>query len=227
MNGTPPPATAAGKPVLFEVNLIRDRIDSLRRRRRMQNLSMVGSLLMLLAGGVVAAIAGSHVLHITGQRGALESDRKQLLAERILCNRLDRMRDEAMKEIGFVTPLLTVSRNRIEWSVKLSQFAAAVGPAGGIDKITADSGDIYADPAVDAAPGTPARRIEPAQFTFAVLMPASLGPKLLSFSDDLNATPGFTTKLGPVQIESQDLDSSTDGTVAILHGSCKVGGGRP
>lgn len=221
MNGTHPPPTAAGKPVLFEVNLIRDRIDSLRRRRRMQNLSMAGALLMLLAGGVVAVMAATNLLHMRKLTAVLESDRRALVDARSLCNHLDRLRKDAISEISFVTPLLTVSRKRVEWNVKLDQFATALGTGGGILMVSGNSGDVYSE--ADAAAAA-FRSSDTASLTFAVMMPAAASARLNAFAQMLGSVPGFTTKLGPVQVESIDLDPADVAGAAILRGSCKAGG---
>jgi len=192
----------------------------------MRRLSLVASLLMLVAGGVVGIYATSHVVQIRKQRARLESDRVQLLKERTLCNRLDNMRAEAAREIAFVTPLLNIARRRIEWSGKLEQFAAAVGPNGGIQMLSANSGDVFAETGPDAKVAAHSRT-EPTQFTFAVMMPMSSSTQLNTFAQTLAAMPGFTAKLGPVQTESVELDPQKEGTVAILRGGCKSGGLRP
>jgi hypothetical protein len=224
MNGTPPPAVAAGKPVLFEVNLIRNRIDSLRRRRRMQNLAMVASLVMLLAGGAMAVFAGLHLLQKTKVSAALKSDRMELTSARALCNDLDEKRKVAKREIAFVTPLITVSRKRIEWSVKLEQFSSAVGPTGGVQMLAGNSGDVYTETDPKTATFRPA---EAPQLTYAVLMPASATVRLNSFSQTLNGMTGFASKIGYAQTEAIELDTHDPGAPAVVRGSCKPTGGQP
>lgn len=224
MNGTPPPVVAAGKPVLFEVNLIRDRIDSLRRRRRLQNLSMAASIVMLLAGGAIGVLAGLNLRNTTVQNAALESDRKQLYKARQLCNNLDHLRDEATSEISFVTPLLTVARKRIEWSTKLGQFATAIPQGGGVQMVAGSGGDVYTETLADGKTPVALRSSDLPSFSFAVVIPIESAARLDYFTQALNSLPGFTATLGPVLTESITMDPADGGSAATLRGSCRTGG---
>jgi len=224
MNGTPPPVVAAGKPVLFEVNLIRDRIDSLRRRRRMQNLSVAASLLMLLAGGAIGVVAGMNLTENTRQAAALKSEKSQFADAKLSCKNLDTARDKATEEIAFVTPLLTVAKKRVDWCTKLGQFATAIGPGGGVQMVAGSSGDVYTDPPADAKVAIVVRTSDLPSFSFAVVAPADQAPRLNSFTENLNSLPGFVKKIGPAQTESITMDPADAGATVTLRGSCKTGG---
>ena len=134
-------------PALFEVNLIGDRVERLRRRRILSRLSDLASVIMLGVAGFFCLIVLLHLtltMRVRLQMNRLERD---LEVEQRVAQELDNMRAKTVESIGKMQTLVPVAQSRVSWAPKLAAMAKNLPAGMGVAKVNADSGELFRDPA--------------------------------------------------------------------------------
>ena len=215
----------------FEVNLIGDRVNWLRRREAIQHVVSVMALGMLLVAGVLALAAATHLTSAMRRRVGVRLKEAELLQQRKVCDELDQMQAVVATELAGVSPLVRVASARIAWAPRLVAFANALPKGMGIAALSASSGDVLA-----ASTGTQApKAMTPEQkeaavprMTFSVVYAPRPGSSEdpTGFLERLQASEPFMRKMAFIRIEATEREVWRDTPVILLQGSCKGSAGN-
>ena len=216
---------------LFEMNLMGDRVQHMRRRVRFFQICSALALVMVVAGGVLAAMTAGHLVeYIRAGQGASEANR-QLIEAREGDAELDAQRKAACEALGSVGALTSIARRRVAWAPTLAALAQALPPGGGILAVEAQSGDTFYRPLPPAAAeldrqGKAVPRAAPAPpappgMKFSILLSPALGAgDPMPFLERLRKSETFMKRIAGVQVDVTAQDNWMGGPVIVLTGSC-------
>ena len=222
----------AGSPKLFEVNLLGDRVDKLRRRRLWRNMASVAALLMLLIGGLLALTAVMHLTTAMRLKLGVRNLEGELAQQQRVCQELDALKKATWDEVQAVSPLIPLARARVAWAPKLAALADELEPMTGLLSVQGFSGDVFsARPSgVETAKGR--RTIPPGQedtfvprlFIAVLYTPVAGGDENPhSLLERLRSSEPFMRKMAFVRLVATEEDSWNSRPVIVLHCSARGG----
>jgi hypothetical protein len=212
-------ANAQSEVRFFEVNLISDQINSLMRRRALQQLSGMAAAVMIVAGTVLALLMVMHLSTALRMRSGTQSKIQEVQDLEKMCTDLDHQRESAEKRANALAPLLPIAHQRVAWAPKLAAAAAALPPGTGIINLQASQRDVFIiRPASDAKPGTQDESGLP-QIAIAILCAPSAGGEenLGAFAERLKEDATFMQKFDSVHLIAMEQDSWQGKPVEVLH----------
>lgn len=130
----------------YEINLIGNRVDRLRRRQVLSHVGDVASVFMLTVAVVLCLIAVMNLWNIMSLKLKMRSVAHKLQLEEELCAELDGLRTKTMEQVGLLPKLVPAAERRIPWAPKLAAMAMALPRGMGIEKIYAESGELFPPP---------------------------------------------------------------------------------
>jgi hypothetical protein len=217
-------ASAPNEVQLFEVNLISDQVSALLRRRAYQQLSGVATVLMIVAGTVLAFMMFMHLTTAFKMRTGTQSKMNYLQDLQKTCTELDARRESATQRANAVAPLLPIARQRLAWAPKLAALAKDLPPGTGIVNIQASQRDVFvvhASTGAKSAPSAFAPQDEAGlpQIAITILCkPAAGGEENLGvFAERLKTDETFMNKFDSVFLVAMEQDNWEDKPVEILH----------
>ena len=219
-------------PRLFEVNLLRDRVDKLRRRRMWQNVASGAALLMLLVGGLLALAAVMHLTNAMRLGLGVRNLEGELAQQKKVCLELDGLKKATLDEVQALSPLIPLARARVAWAPKLAALADALEPGTGLLSVQGGSGDVFSarSPGVEPAKGR--RPIPPGQedtflprLSFAMLYAPVAGGEENPHSllERLRSSEPFMRKIAFVRLVAMEEDTWNSRPIIVLH--CTARGG--
>ena len=229
--GEPIPVPVAVRAGIFEVNLLGDRVQHMHRRMRFFQICSGLALVMIVAGGLLAATTAAHlVAYIRAGQGAASASAQLAEAQKGEAE-LNAQRQKACDALGSLGALSSIGRRRVAWAPKLAALAQALPPGGGILTVEAQSGDTFYQPAPAAAPvldklgkevpRPAAKPPAPPVMKFAVLVSPSLGAgNLMSLLERLRRSGTFMERMGQVRLDAAVQDEWMGAPASVLSGSC-------
>lgn len=222
MNGTPT-ETPAYLPI-FEINLIKEYAERLRRRQRMARVGMGIAVVIFLISAVFVFWACGSILRIQRARTGISSLEADLQTSKDLYTKLDGIRTEAAEKIGEVGCLLPISQRRVEWAPKLAALGNALPHGMSIHKIDGTAEDLFVD-LIEETKSASRRKsrksanIPERNLSFSLIylpLGRSGGDPMNSLLGALRSSESFMNKMGDVQIERTER-STWDAKDVILY----------
>ncbi len=208
---------------LFQINLIANRVDHLRRKRVLARLGEMASVAMLAVALLFYFMALLNTMGILRNQGHLNKLNAKYESERLLAETLDQLRMETMAKVGVLQHLIPLAEERTTWAPKLAAMAEALPAGMGLANVVADSGDVFPSNKPQTARG---RASEPkaAEMKFSVVYLPAAG-----LSDDpmgvlrknLRSSDAFMHKMDLVRLESTAEESWANIPVQFFEGVVK------
>lgn len=234
MADTPEAAPAAVRVEIFDINLLGDRVQHMRRRMRFVQVCSVLSLAMIIIGGALAAMTGGHLVEYIKAGYGVERARTELAKAEEGQATLDKECRQACEALGPVGALTSIARRRVAWAPKLVALAQALPPTGGVLTIEGQSGDVFYQPppaekpALDRegrpVPSTAQKPPAAPTMRFAVLVTPEMGAEnLMLLQKRLQGSDAFMKGMSRVRLEAAIEDDWMGQPVSILTGSSTGG----
>jgi len=211
---------------LFEINLIGDRVDRLRRRRALSRVGDAAAVVMAAAALVFCVLTAFDLFGIMRLRDDLRTLGRQLAEEQKVAEKLDAMRGDVVKKVGNLKVLVPIAQRRVSWAPKLAALARALPAGMGVAKVRVESGDLFADP---NDPKRKKRRkrsdeIDAAHLVFSVVYLPKASRTLDPMGDlreNLESNGEFMEKMEFVRLEAQAEEVWNGLQVEFFHGLLK------
>jgi len=140
------PNTAAPVLPLFEINLIEEQAKRLHRRRRMERIGSVATIVLLALAGALLVFSLHNLLRVARKRIGLKALTVQLKELKQECADLDAKHASLSRKTAGLAPLLPLCRKRVAWAPKLAALGAALPRGMAIHKLDANAGDLFYAP---------------------------------------------------------------------------------
>jgi hypothetical protein len=135
----------ANRPELVEVNLIRDRVDSIRRRHTLGKAVDIGSILMLGTALLFCLIAACHLFNCIRHSRTVARLNAELSQERERADSLEVMKRKASRSVSTYQNLLPLYERRIPWAPKLTVLGQSITKGMSVTEVNIWAGEIFSD----------------------------------------------------------------------------------
>jgi len=211
---------------LFQINLIEDRVDRLRRRRALSRVGDAAAVVMAALALVFCVLTAFDLFGIMRLRSDLQTLGRQLVEEQKVAEKLDAMRADVVKKVGNLRMLVPIAQRRVSWAPKLAGLARALPSGMGVAKVRAKSRELFADPK-DTEQKKRRKKtgeIDAANLVFSVVYLPKASRTLDPMGDlreNLEVNGEFMNKMEFVRLEAQAEEVWNGLQVEFFHGLLK------
>jgi len=128
---------------LFEINLIKEYAERLRRRKRMARVGVAVATIIFIISAVFIFWAGKSLKGIQAMRKRIDFLGQDIAESEALYKKLDDVRTETANKTAEFNCLLPLSQRRVAWASKLAALGNALPDGMSINKIEGESGDLF------------------------------------------------------------------------------------
>jgi len=195
---------------LFEINLVAERAEKLRRRQRLEIWTLGAALVILAIAAVFLLQSVRNVTKSWKSRNVVRMRESQIHRMEQERTDIERFREAVAMKVEKLVSLAPLAERRVLWAPKLAALAEALPESMGIAKLRADSGELFvASHAGAKKKGATRRRRHktsavPALNFSVIYLPPGLADPISRLLDPLRNSDAFMQKMDFIRMEQTE-----------------------